>query len=204
MQPTNQPLKQKSRCMYCGSPNRGKGCPYGPHNVHFHQDATGCSYCGSPNYGRGCKINPEGDLHMRGSVFNNMYRESLQSYLDSEIFLKELKKDFSEFECYTLGIIDNKGIKIKTPLTEQEQISYSPMIRTIIRLKRFLGTKTDLLEATSLLEKQTIKSENITKYKRFLEYQDKIDDVIEELHKTLNEASREGFTFEDIKKLIKA
>lgn len=204
MQPTNQPLIRKSRCMYCGSPNRGKGCAYGPHGVHFHQDATGCSYCGSPNYGRGCKINPEGDLHVRGSVFNNMYRESLQSYLDNEILLKELQKDFSDFECYRLGLIDNKGNKIKSALTEQEQISYSPMVRTILRLKRFLGSKTDLLEATSLLEKQTIKAEDISKYKRLLEYQDKIDDTIEELYKTLNEATQEGFTFEDIKKLIRA
>ena len=89
---------------------------------------------------------------MRGSVFNNMYRESLQSYLDNEILLKELKKDFSEFECHALGIIDEKGNKIKSPVTEQEQVAYSPMVRTILRLKRFLGPKTDLLEATSLLK----------------------------------------------------
>jgi hypothetical protein len=204
MQPTNKPLTRRSRCMYCGSPNRGKGCADGPHVVHFHQDSTGCSYCGSPNYGRGCKVNPEGDLHMRGSVFNNMYRESLQSYLDNEILLKELKKDFSEFECHTLGIIDEKGNKIKAPVTEQEQVAYSPMVRTILRLKRFLGPKTDLLEATSLLEKQTKNFEDIAKYKRFLEYQDKVDDVIEDLYKILNEATQEGFKLEDIKKLIKA
>lgn len=204
MQPTNKPLTQRSRCMYCGSPNRGKGCAYGPHGVHFHQDSTGCSYCGSPNYGRGCKINPEGDLHIRGSVFNNMYRESLQSHLDNEIFLKELKKDFSEFECCALGIIDKQGNKIKAPITEQEQSAYSPMVRTILRLKRFLGPKIDLLEATSLLEKQTNNFEDISKYKRFLEYQDKVDDVIEDLYRILNEATQEGFKLEDVKKLIKA
>jgi hypothetical protein len=190
--------------MYCGSPNRGKGCRYGPHGVHFHQDATGCSYCGSPNYGRGCKINPEGDLHVRGSVFNNMYRESLQSYLDNEILLKELKKDFSEFECYSLGIIDQKGNKIRNPINEQEQVAFSPMIRTILRLKRYLGSKTDLLEATSLLEKQTNKLEDMSKYKRLLEYQDKLDDAVSEIYKILDEATQEGFKLEEVKKLIKA
>lgn len=205
MQPTNKPLTQKSRCMYCGSPNRGKGCRYGPHGVHFHQDdPTCCSYCGSPNYGRGCKVNPTGDLHIRGANFNNMFRESLQSYLDNEIFLNELKKDFSEFECYELGIIDGKGNRIKVPVTEQEQVAYSPMVRTILRLKRYLGPKTDLFGATSLLEKQTNKIEDISKYKRLLEYQDKVDEVIGDLYKVLNEATQEGFTLEDVKKLIKA
>ena len=114
--------------MYCGSTDFGRGCRYGPHGVHLHSDAPGkCVYCNSPNFGKGCKVNPTSDLHIHGINYNSMIRDSVQSFLDNEILLKELRRDFTEFECFKQGIIDEKGNKIKTPVTEDQKASFSPL-----------------------------------------------------------------------------
>lgn len=205
MQPTNKPSNQQSRCMYCGSTTRGKGCRYAPHGVHFFpDDPRKCAYCGSTNYGRGCHVNPTGDTHIHGINYNNMFKESLQSFLDNEVFLHEIKKDYKEFAAYKLGIIDENGNKIKAPVNEAEIASYSPMIKTIIRLKKYLGSKTELLEATSLMEKHAINADDIEKYKRLVEYREKVESIINELYSVFDKAAYEGLSFDDIKSLIKA
>lgn len=192
--------------MYCGSVDRGKGCRYAPHGVHFHpDDSTKCAYCGSASYGRGCKLNPGNDLHVHGTSYNNMFRESVQSFLDNSVLINELKKDFKEFLAYKLGIIDENGNKTKNPITEQEKVAFGPFVKTVIKLKKYLGAKTDLMEAGALLEHNSVPvQEDIVKYKKVLEYQDKVSDIVNELYKTLDEAQQEGLSLDDIKKLIKA
>jgi len=192
--------------MYCGSVDRGKGCRYAPHGVHFHpDDSTKCAYCGSASYGRGCKLNPVNDLHVHGTSYNNMFRESVQSFLDNSVLINELKKDFKQFPAYKLGIIDQNGNKIKNPITEQEKVAFGPFVKTVIKLKKYLGAKTDLIEAGALLEHNSVPvQEDIVKYKKVLEYQDKVSDIVNELYKTLDEAQQEGLSLDDIKKLIKA
>lgn len=205
MQSTNQSKRRQSRCSFCNSVNRGKGCLYAPHGVHFHpDDPTKCSYCNSPNFGRGCKLNPTSDLHVRGSVFNAMLKDSVQNFMDNEILINELKKDYKQFECYKLGIIDDKGNKLKTPVTEAEQMSFSPLTKTVIRLKKYLGSKIDLLEASTLFEKESFPLTDMSKYKKLLEYKDKINAVTDELFKVLEEANGDGLSLEDVKMLLKA
>lgn len=205
MQPTNQPRVQKSRCMYCGSTDRGKGCRYAPHGVHFHQnDSTKCAYCGSPDYGRGCKLNPTSNLHIHGISFNSMIREGVQSFLDYKILINEIKRDFKEFECYKLKIIDQHGNKIKHPITEVEQSSYSPMIRTIVRIKRLMGPKVELLETLETVSDNLISENNIEKYQKLINYREKVNDTVNSLYRILEEAKSEGFELEEIKNLIRA
>ena len=206
MQPTNQRKPQKSRCRYCGSVDHGKGCRFGPHGVHFHpDDSTKCGFCGSPSYGRGCRLNPTSDLHVHGSNFNSMYRESIQSFLDNEVLLRELKKDFKEFRCFELGLIDEKGNKIKNPITEQEKLSFTPFVKTILKVKKYLGSKMDLLKAQNDLSASSMQlNENIEHYKKVLEYQSKVSDIVNDLYKTLDEATANGLCLEDIQKLLKA
>ena len=205
-QPPSQLKTQKSRCVYCGSTDFGKGCRFGPHGVHFHpNNGTKCAYCGSSSYGRGCKLNPTSDLHVHGINYNSMFKEQIQSFLDHRVFLNELKKDYKDFECCKLGIIDQNGNKIKNPITEQEKLSFGPMVKTVLRLKKYLGSKVDLLEASELLEKNSIPfQEDIVKYKKILEYKDKIDTITNELYKTLDEAQQDGIPLDEIKKLVKA
>jgi len=191
--------------MYCGSTTRGKGCRYAPHGVHFFPDnPTKCAYCGSPNYGKGCHINPIGDTHVHGTNYTNMFKESLQSFLDNEIFINEIKKDYKQFAAYNLGIIDENGNKLKAPVNEAEHAAYSPMIKTIIRLKKYLGAKADLLDANSLMEKRNFEATDIVKYKKLVEYSDKVESILNELYSVFDQAAYEGLSFEDIKKLIKA
>ena len=133
-----------------------------------------------------------------------MFREGVQSFLDNKIFINELKKSFTDFECYTLGIIDENGNKIKQIVTEQEAASYSPMIKTIIRIKRFLGSKTDLLEKLDSSETKLLTEEGLAKHQKLLEYKDRIDDVINDLYRTIEEAKQDGFNLEEVKKLIQA
>jgi hypothetical protein len=203
--PPNKPSTQQSRCIYCGSTTRGKGCRYAPHGVHFHPDnPLKCAYCGSTNYGKGCHVNPIGDTHVHGTNYTIMFKDSLQSFLDNEIFLNELKKDYKEFPAYKLGLIDENGNRLKAPINEAEQAAYSPMVRTILRLKKYLGPKTELLDATSLLEKHTQDASDIEKYKKLVEYREKVESIVNELYRTFDEATYEGLSFDDIKSLIKA
>jgi hypothetical protein len=205
MQPLTESNK-KSRCTFCSSPNYGKGCRFGPHGTHLHVDnPTKCSYCGSPNYGKGCKLNPTGDLHVRGAIYNNMYKEKMQSHLDNSVLLNELKKPYSSFACFKLGIIDEFGNKIKAPITEEEEMSYTPFVKTIIKIKRYLGSKLDLIDAKNLLEAKTIPiTEDVVKYKKVIEYQDKANSIINDLYRVVDEALQDGLCLEDIKKIIQA
>lgn len=208
MQPTNQPRTQKSRCTFCGSVDRGKGCRFGPHGVHFHpDDTTKCAYCGSPDYGKGCRLNPTSNLHVHGAVYNSMYKESVQSFLDNIVLLKELKKSYTEFECFKLGVIDEHGNKTKNPQTTQEHLSYTPFVKTILRLKKYLGAKIELIEASEVLGNAAITAHvdnNVDHYKKVLGYQERFDLIINDLYKTLDEAQHDGLPFEDIKKILKA
>lgn len=206
MQPTNQHKNLKSRCVFCNSTDYGKGCRFGPHGTHFHpHDFSKCSYCGSPDFGKGCRLNPSGNLHIHGGVYNNMYKEELQHFLDNSVLLRELKKNYKEFECFKLGIIDESGNKIKQPTTSAEHLSYSPFVRTILRIKKYLGTKIDLIDSNQILSKEIATySESVEQHKKIIQYKDKIDALINELYKTIEEAEHSGISSDSIKKLIRA
>lgn len=206
MQPTNQRKPSQSRCLYCASVNRGKGCRFGPHGVHFHpEDTTKCAYCGSSNYGKGCRVNPTSDLHIHGAVFNNMYKESVQSFLDNKVLINELKKDFKNFECFKLGIIDSAGNKLRQPVTEQEIASYGTMVKTIIRLKKYLGPKVELIEAESSFKNKSLQlSEGVEHYKKVIDHQDRIETIINTLYQALDEAQADGLSLDEINRLLTA
>lgn len=188
-----------SRCVFCQSTVYGKGCKYSANGVHFHpDDPSKCSYCGSTNYGPGCKYNPSGKFHVHGIEFNVMFKEAFKH----NFFLYNLNKDFKSFEAYSLGLIDEQGNKIKEPLTEQENAAYSPSIRTILKIKKYLGSKLDLIKHTMMLEstdKLSYKKEN---HKQILEYEDKFNDIYSQLHKLTDNALKDGLTFEQIESLL--
>lgn len=195
----------KCRCVYCGSVDYGKGCRYGPQGVHFHpNNAIKCGYCGSADYGKGCKLNPTTNLHVHGISYNSMIKESTQSFLDNEILLRELKKKYTDFPAYACGVIDENGNKIKAPITEEEKAAFGPFVKTIIKLKKYLGSKIDLMDANVKLNECSVQHGDMIRYKKLLEYQEKINDTINELYKTLDNAHNDGLSFDDIKKLIKA
>jgi len=199
----NLVAKKVNRCLYCGSTSYGKGCKYAPNGVHFHpDDPKKCSYCGSPNYGRGCHLNPFDKIHMHGINFNSMFGETLQQNIQNQFLIKELNKNYENFIAFKLGIIDNNGNKIKEPLTEQEKVAYSPYVRNILKIKKYLGSKLDLINQTSLLENQNKLNYNKNNHLQVLEYEEKIKNVFNQLHQITEEALHDGLTLEQIETML--
>lgn len=206
MQPTNKAKPfLKPRCIYCGATYRGKGCRYAPYGVHFFpDDPKKCAYCGSTSYGRGCRVNPTCDLHVHGINYNSMFKEEVQSFLDFRILLRELKRDFKEFEAFKLGIIDDAGNKIKEPETIVEKAAYSSTAKQLLRLKRYLGVKVDLMHHTCNLSESSRYHLDSAFYKKRLEYRDKMFENINQLYQTMDEALQEGLSYEEVIGLLKA
>lgn len=196
-------LKSVSRCMYCGSPSFGKGCRYGPKGTHFHPtDPRKCSWCGSPDYGKGCKINPFNNLHIHGIEYNTMIKESMQNVLQNQLLLNLLKQNIVEYQAYKLNLIDKHGNKIKEPLTEEEKQALSPAIKTILKIKKFLGPKLELIEHVTLLENSQKTEFNREKYQKLITYENKVNDIIEQFHRLVECACQDGISFEELESLI--
>jgi hypothetical protein len=192
-------FKPVSRCMYCNSTSYGKGCKYAPKGVHFHpDDPKKCSYCGSMSYGRGCRMNPFSDIHLHGIDYNKMFNESFKN----KFLTQQLNKNFTDFEAYKLGIINEKGDKIKEPITEQEKAAYSPETKTILKVKKYLGSKLDLINQTAILENASKVEYNKESHKTFLEYEQKINNIFAQLHETTDNALKDGLTLEQVQALL--
>jgi hypothetical protein len=167
--------------------------------VHFHpQDPKKCSYCGSTSYGKGCKLNPFSDIHLHGIDYNKMFNESMKN----KFLLSTLNKNYKEFEAYKLGIINSNGDKIKEPVTEQEQAAYSPETKTILKVKKYLGSKLDLINQTAILESASKLNYNKENHKTVLRYEEKINNIIAELYETAEEALKEGLSIEQVQALL--
>jgi len=185
--------------MYCQSTSYGRGCNYGPHGIHFHPDDTKlCSYCGSTNYGNGCLTNPFGKVHIHGIMYNNMLKESLVN----GFYMHEMFKDLKEYRAYKLGIIDESGNKIKEPITEEERAAFSPITKNFIKIKRYLGSKLDLINRATILEKETKLNYNKEDHKKLLKHTDEFENVFEQLHRAVDAALEDGLTHEQIESLL--
>ena len=192
-------FKPVSRCLYCNSTSYGRGCKYAPKGIHFHpSDPKKCSYCGSTSYGRGCRLNPFSDLHLHGIDYNKMFNEALKN----KFLTQQLNKNFTNFEAYKLGIINEVGNKIKEPVTEQEHAAYSPETKTILKIKKYLGSKLDLINQTAILENASKAEYNKETHKTFLEYEQKINNIFAQLHETTDNAIKDGLTLEQVQALL--
>ena len=192
-------LKPVSRCLYCNSTSYGKGCRFAPEGVHFHpSDPKKCSYCGSTSYGKGCRLNPFSNIHLHGIDYNKMFNESLKN----KFLLSMLNKEFTEFEAYKLGIINEKGDKVKEPVTEQEQLAYSPETKTILKVKKYLGPKLDLINQTQILENINALNYNKENHKKLLQFEEQFNNIFAELHQLTDQALKEGLSIEQVQKLL--
>ncbi|NBO22610.1 hypothetical protein EBU94_04620 [bacterium] len=127
-----------------------------------------------------------------------MFNESLKN----KFLTQQLNKSFTDFEAYKLGIINEKGDKIKEPITEQEKATYSPETKTILKIKKYLGSKLDLINQTAILENTAKLGYNKDTHKTFLEYEQKINNIFAQLHETTNNAIKDGLTLEQIQALL--
>lgn len=68
--------------------------------------------------------------------------------------IKDLGKKWVDFNAYKLGLIDDKGNKIKSPLNAEEREAYSSYYKVIFNMKRllqrFVGKNQTVQQITSL------------------------------------------------------
>jgi flagellar biosynthesis/type III secretory pathway chaperone len=127
-----------------------------------------------------------------------MINDSIQN----RSLLKNLKKEFKDFQAYKIGIINEKGDKIKEPVTEQEKAAYSPETKTILKIKKYLGAKLDLIEHTRLLENTSKLHYDKENHKKLLQFEDKFTNILAQLDKITCEALVEGVTMEQVQAML--
>ena len=69
---------------------------------------------------------------------NKSINEKISDFIMAYKLLKELGRGWDEYEAYELGLIDNKGSKLKSPTTPEEKEAYSSYYKIIFNLKRLL------------------------------------------------------------------
>jgi hypothetical protein len=192
-------MTRVSRCVFCNSTAYGRGCRFGPKGHHFHpDDPKKCSWCGSTSFGIGCKLNPNGNTHVHGIDYNPMLKESLKS----NFLLKELNRPITEFTAYKLKIVDENGSKIKEPISEEEKHSYSPAVQTILKIKKYLGSKIDLINHSMVLEQESKIQYNKENHLKLLALEQKISDIYEDLSRTIDTALTNGLSLEQISAIL--
>ena len=67
-----------------------------------------------------------------------------------------------------------------------------------------LGSKIELMEANTKLVESSVQHGDMVKYKKLLDYQEKINETLNELYKTLDQAHNDGLSLDEVKSLIKA
>jgi len=179
-----------SRCVYCGSPNFGSGCRYSPQGKHLHpDDPKKCSYCGSTNYGKGCRYSPDG-IHIHGIQYNGMLKEQVSSVLNTNVILHLINKPIESYDAYKLGIIDEQGMCIRKPVTTQEHNSYTLEVKTLLQLKKSLGTKIDVITSKLQLE-ATTNTVTVDQYKLSY-YDEQIQGIFNDLTHIVEQALADG------------
>jgi uncharacterized protein (UPF0335 family) len=131
-----------------------------------------------------------------------MFNETIQKALHNQFLLRELNKNFEEFEAFKNSIIDSDGNKIKEPVTEQEKSSYSPIVKTILKVKKYLGSKLDLINQTAIMESETKLNYNKENHLAVLRYEEKINDIISQLHEVTSNALSHGLTVEQVEAML--
>ena len=143
-------------------------------------------------------MNPFGDIHMHGIDYNKMFNESLKN----KFLLSILNKEYKDFEAYKLGIINENGDKIKEPVTEQEHLAFSPETKTVLKIKKYLGPKLELINQTALLEGSNKLNYSRENHKILLQYEEKFNNIFAQLHETTEQALKEGLSIEQVQKLL--
>lgn len=119
-----------SGCVYCGGTSYGKGCLFGPLNIHvITSEPNLCIYCGSPSLGSGCVFNPYGKNHVRAATFFN------RNITEKLILLKY----FLEKKLDSKSNLDKFYIK----LSEKINMCVDPLIHTFLIQESFNKKNTD-------------------------------------------------------------
>lgn len=142
-----------SKCVFCGQTTYGKSCPWShfKNKLHLHtDDSSKCSFCGSSvKIGPGCAHSPTGKHMVGANFFNSMVAESfIMGYV-----MSKLSEKIFESPAFKMGLIDESGNMIKKAETLEEQLAFSSVDAYVLKLKKLLGNKIELLNTSIYLEK---------------------------------------------------
>jgi len=144
---------KQSKCVFCNQTTYGRSCPWShfKNKLHVHtDDPSKCSFCGSSvKIGPGCAFSPSGK-HMAGAnFFNGMVAESfIMGYV-----MNKLTEKVYESQAFKMGLIDESGNMLKKPENMEEKLAFSSVDAYVLKLKKLLGNKIDLLNTSIYLEK---------------------------------------------------
>lgn len=87
--------------------------------------------------------------------------ETLSDTIVTYIVLKRLVKNWNEWDAFKVGIIDDKGNKLKHPVTSEERAAWTILDRFVYNVKRILNkfigqSKLAFLLTTAYLLKDSI------------------------------------------------
>lgn len=202
---TQSTVKRISRCMFCNSTSYGAGCPYSPHKKHVHvSDPHKCIYCGSPQIGAGCPYNPFGNVHIRGVEYNNMTRESVHQSVMMGLFLSRLTQPLQEMPAFKMGLINEKGHRIKDLETDEERAALSPLDMYIIKIRKLVGEHVIELFKSNVLLEMTAKQNKFdaSQYQHEVELSSRIDHIVESLNSIFVDGIESGFSKGHVENLV--
>ena len=77
--------------------------------------------------------------------------ESLSNTVVTYVVLKRLVKPWTEWDAYKLGIIDDKGKRIKVPVTFEERAAWTVLDRFVHNIKRIMEKFVGVSRLASML-----------------------------------------------------
>lgn len=185
----------QSKCMYCGSTSYGSGCIFSAQKIHVHtDDPTRCIYCGMMAYGSGCIFNPYTKMHIHGADMGQTVRETMRKTVELSYLTDRLLQDVKQTEAFKVGLIDEKGNLLRTPLDIHEQRLISPLSRLLYKLKNYIPVDAETLTESLKLFANT--TESIEEYKHKLQLEHDARHLIlqlkELIHNNTNKLSLEN------------
>ena len=195
-----------SVCVHCGSTSYGRSCPFGPKKTHCHtDDALKCIWCNSSNVGNGCPFNPFGTHHQRGYAVNTLALEAIESGVVRGIIMKKLSQPITEMRAYILGLIDEKGNKIKEPATVVERNALTTADLYLIKLKTLSEKNIDMINTTLYFENKS-EEYSIDELKKMypieLDCEKEIHEAVSKLVNVAKKYENAGMSGTKIEKLI--
>ena len=128
----------------------------------------------------------------------NLNEAFLTAYL-----MKTLETPFVDMLAFKYGIIDEQGNQLKKPQTLEESLSYTSIDSYLIKLKKIIGNRTELLNYNTFLENSTnISKLPIELYEKELELKSELAILSNRYKKCLIEAKLNHLPTELIEKIV--
>jgi hypothetical protein len=117
--------------------------------------------------------------------------------------MKKLEEPFLGSEAFKLGIIDRNGNQIKVPQTLEEKLSFTAIDSYLIKIKKMLGNRSEMLNHAVYLEHVTnVSNLPIELYEKELEFKSELGIISKRFKECLSEAKENNLPTELIEKII--